>query len=65
MPRTRYAPRFFQAHGERALGDVEVRLSKAQSKTKVLQPIFLFALWGDCKAIFNFDCPKAKFSIHV
>ena len=46
MPRTRYAPRFFQAHGERALGDVEVRLSKAQSKTEVLQPIFLFALWA-------------------
>ena len=46
MPRTRYAPRFFQAHGERTLGDVEVRLSKAQSKTKVLQPIFLFALWA-------------------
>jgi len=65
MPRTRYAPRFFQAHGERALGDVEVRLSEAQSKTKVLQPIFLFALSGDCKAIFNFDCPKAKFSIQV
>ena len=46
MPRTRYAPRFFQAHGERALGDVEVHLSKAQSKTEVLQPIFLFALWA-------------------
>ena len=46
MPRTRYAPRFFQAHGERTLGDVEVRLSKAQSKTEVLQPIFLFALWA-------------------
>jgi len=49
MPRTRYAPRFFQAHGERALGDVEVRLSLAQSKTKVLQPIFLFALSGGVK----------------
>ena len=46
MPRTRYAPMFFQAHRERALGDVEVRLSKAQSKTEVLQPIFLFALWA-------------------
>ena len=49
MPRTRYAPRFFQINGERALGDVEVRLSKAQSKTKVLQPIFLFALSSDVK----------------
>ena len=49
VPRTRYAPRFFQAHGELALGDVEVRLSEAQSKTKVLQPIFLFALSGDVK----------------
>jgi len=36
MPRTRYAPRFFQVYGERALGDVEVRLSLAQNKTEVL-----------------------------
>jgi hypothetical protein len=61
VPRTRYAPRFFQAHGERALGDVEVRLSKAQSKTKVLQPIFLFALSGDVKRFLISIVQKLSF----
>jgi hypothetical protein len=49
MPFLRYAPRFFQGHDERAVAHEVVRLSKAQSKTKVLQPIFLFALSGDVK----------------
>jgi len=61
MPRTRYAPRFFQVYGERALGDVEVRLSKAQSKTKVLQPIFLFALSSDVKRFFLSIVQKLTF----
>ena len=61
MPRTRYAPRFFQAHGERALGDVEVHLSKAQSKTEVLQPIFLFALSGDVKRFLISIVQKLSF----
>ena len=65
VPFLRYAPRFFQSQRKRAVAHEVVRLSKAQSKTKVLQPIFLFALFGRCKAIFSFDCPKAKFSIQV
>jgi len=40
MPRTRYAPRFFQAHGERALGDVEVRTNLFE-KIPTLFGIFL------------------------
>jgi len=49
MPFVRYAPRFFQRQSQRAVAHEVVRLSKAQSKTKVLQPIFLFALSGDVK----------------
>lgn len=49
MPFLRYAPRFFQRHDERAVAHEVVRLSKTQNKTKVLQPIFLFALSGDVK----------------
>ena len=61
MPFARYAPRFFQLARERALGDVEVRLSKAQRKTEVLPPIFLFALSGDVQRFFHFACPHVIF----
>jgi len=47
MPFLRYAPRFFQDEGKRAVAQEWVRLSKAQSKTEVLPPISLFALSGD------------------
>jgi len=47
MPFLRYAPRFLESYGKRAVAQAWVRLSKAQSKTKVLQPIFLFALSSD------------------
>jgi hypothetical protein len=49
MPFLRYAPRFFQRQRKRAVAHEVVRLSNAQSKTEVLQPIFLFALSGDVK----------------
>jgi hypothetical protein len=52
MPFLRYAPRFFQNEGKRAVAQEWVRLSKAQSKTEVLPPIFLFALSGDVQRFF-------------
>ena len=61
MPRTRYAPRFFQGNEQRALGDVEVYLSKAQSKTEVLQPIFLFVLSDDVKRFLISIVQKLSF----
>ena len=61
MPRTRYAPRFFQVYGERALGDVEVRLSKAKSPAVAGQPIFLFALSSDVKRFLISIVQKLSF----
>jgi hypothetical protein len=61
MPRTRYTPRFFQAHGERALGDVEVRLSKSQSPEVSGQPILLFALSSDVKRFLTSIVQKLSF----
>jgi hypothetical protein len=52
MPFLRYAPRFFQNEEKRAVAQEWVRLSKAQSKTEVLPPIFLFALSGDVQRFF-------------
>ncbi len=61
VPRTRYAPRFFQVHGEHALGDVEVRLSKAQSPAMAGQPIFLFALSSGVKRFLISIVQKLSF----
>jgi hypothetical protein len=40
MPAARYAPRFFQVYGERALGDVEVRTNLFE-KIPTLFGVFL------------------------
>jgi len=54
MPFLRYAPRFFQGHRKRAVAQERVRTTN----------LFVRSI-ERCKAIFNFDCPKANFSICV
>jgi len=61
MPFLRYAPRFFQGQRKRAVAQERVRLSKAQNKTEVLQPIFLFALPSDVKRFLISIAQKLTF----
>ncbi len=74
VPFLRYAPRFFQGNGKRALAHEVVRrvysmIIASLNFTRVLHSqnnqSFCSPYSGDVKRFFHFDCPKANFSIQV
>ena len=54
-------PSVFEIKIQSLLGDSEVRLSEAQSKTKFCKPIFLFPPLAEKQSDIFFDCPKTNF----